>query len=253
MISLKTLMVEGRYDRLISVLSRKLLEVVKDSHVATTNRTGMFSGTKIYYKQGESYPKIDEDSQRHIYFEEIENLQIPLEFWLELKVQWIQGLNDFRYGGDAFNETGKTSDVEPLIEIRFELDPAEYPNVLSEVAMQLRDTLRHEIEHITQSGWNMRTSKYIRSDMSMRKKIELGELPPARYFTLPKEIPAMLQGMYLKAKKSKKPLSKVVNDYLDVWVSNNTITPQDKDSILKVWSEYLPKLGIRYDIYLPKV
>jgi hypothetical protein len=39
-----------------------------------------------------------------------------------------------------------------LIEVRFTIDPADYPNILSEIATHLRDVLRHEIEHITQSG-----------------------------------------------------------------------------------------------------
>ena len=114
--------------------------------------------------------------------------------------------------------------------------------------MQLRDTLRHEIEHATQSGWNMINSKFIYSDQAMRNRIESGDLPAARYFTLPKEIPAMIQGMYFKAKKSKTPFKDVVNDYLDIWVSDNTITLQDKEFILKTWRTYLPKLGIRQEL-----
>ena len=136
----------------------------------------------------------------------------------------------------------------PLIEVRFELDPAEYPNVLSEVAMQLRDILRHEIEHTTQSGWNTIDSKYIASDQALRKKINTGQLPPARYFTLPKETPAMIQGLYTKAKKSKHPFTQVVNDYLNVWVNNGTITDTEKQNILNVWRSHLPKLGIRQEL-----
>ena len=90
--------------------------------------------------------------------------------------------------------------------------------------------------------------KYIPSDQALRTKIETGTLLTARYFTLPKETPAMLQGLYFKAKKSKTPFKQVVNDYLDVWVSNNTITDQDKESILTTWRTYLPKLGIRQEL-----
>jgi hypothetical protein len=114
--------------------------------------------------------------------------------------------------------------------------------------MDLRDTLRHEIEHITQSGWNTIDSKFISSDQALRTKIENGTLPAARYFTLPKEIDAMIQGMYLRAKKSRTSFAKVVDDYLDVWIQNNTITPKDKEYILKVWRARLPQLGIRQEI-----
>jgi len=135
-----------------------------------------------------------------------------------------------------------------LIEVRMQIDPAEYPKVLSEIAMNLRDTLRHEIEHVTQSGWNTIDGKYIPSDQRLRDRIEAGKLPPSRYFTLPKEIPAMLQGLYFKAKKSKQPFKTVVDEYLSMWVSNDTISAQEKENILNTWRTYLPKLAIRQDI-----
>jgi hypothetical protein len=249
MISLKKIIIEGRYDSIVSELSRKLLAVVKDSYAAVNDPAGKFSGQKIFFKKGEPVPNIDDDSVfRHIYFEEVENATIPLDFYLQLKVQWVDGLDDFRVGGDAYNDTKRTSDDMPLVEIRFELDPADYPKILSSVAMELRDTLRHEIEHTTQSGWNTISSKYLPSDMKLRTKIQSGELSPAKYFTLPKEVPAMLQGMYLKAKKKRIPFRDEVAEYLNRWVSGGVITPAEKEQVLKIWRTYLPKLGIRQEI-----
>jgi hypothetical protein len=167
---------------------------------------------------------------------------------LQFKVQWVEGLNDFRYGGDAYNDTKKQSDEMPLIEVRFEIDPADYPKILTELSMHLRDILRHEIEHTTQSGWNMIDSKYIPSDQSIRKKINSGQLPPARYFTLPKEVTAMIHGLYFKAKKSKQPFKQVVDNYLSMWVSNNTITEKEKQDIINTWKAQLPKLGINQEL-----
>jgi hypothetical protein len=249
MVSMKALIVEGRYDSIVSELSRRLLKVVKDSYASVTDPKGMFAGKKIYFKSGESVPNIDDDSVfKEIYFEEVENATIPLDFYLALKVQWVEGLNDFRIGGDAYNATGKNADEMPLVEIRFELDPAEYPQVLSEVAIELRDTLRHEIEHTTQSGWNTIDSKYLPSDMAQRSKIQTGDQRPAKYFLLKKEIPAMIQGMYLKAKKKRVPFKIVVDEYLGRWVANGTITAQEKQQIIDTWRTYLPKLGIRQEL-----
>ena len=249
MISLKHLFLEGRYDSLVTTLSNKLLGIIKDSYSAVSDSNGKFSNVKIFYKQGETVPEIEDDTtQPNIYFEEVENATIPVEFYLQLKVQWIEGLNDLRYGGDAYNDSKRNSDEPPLIEVRMQIDPAEYPRVLSSIAMNLRDTLRHEIEHVTQSGWNTIDGKYISSDAALRSKIESGKLPPARYFTLPKEIPAMLQGLYFKAKKSKQPFKTVVDEYLSMWVDNETITPQEKENILTTWRTYLPKLAIRQEL-----
>jgi len=249
MIRLKNLIVEGRYDSLVTTLSNKLLGIVKDSYENVDDYTGEFSGQKIYFKQGETIPNIDNDDEfKHIYFEEVENTEIPVEFYLSLKVMWVEGLDDFKYGGDAYNATTRNSAEPPLIEIRFELDPADYPKLLSNVAMHLRDTLRHEIEHTTQSGWNTIAGKYIASDQALRTKIETGKLPPARYFTLPKEIDAMIQGLYFKAKKSKQPFAQVVDNYLSGWVNNGTIAEKDKEQIMATWRTHLPKLAIRQEL-----
>lgn len=248
---MKTLIIEGRYDALVTQLSNKLLKVVKDSYSAVTNSKGEFSGVKIYFKQGEDRPEIAHaELFDEIYFEEVENQTIPLDFYVSLKVQWVEGLNDFRYGGDAYNETEQDADdlTPPLIEIRFEIDPADYPNILSEVAMQLRDTLRHEIEHTTQSGWNTKRGKYLPSDMKLRDKIQSGKLPPYRYFMLDKEVPAMIQGLYFKAKKSRTPFKVVVDEFLDTWVVSGYITTDQRDEILNTWKSYLPKLGIRQEL-----
>ena len=246
MISLKKLIIEGRYDSIVTELSNQISSVVKDSYAAVSDAKGEFAGKHVYYKQNESVPNIE--SVDEIFFLEVDNQTVPLEFYLTLKVQWIEGLGDFRSGGDAYNETKPESDDMPLIEVRFEIDPADYPNILSEVAMTLRDILRHEIEHLTQSGWNTNPDKYIASDLTLRRKIEAGKLPAARYFTLPKEIPAMIQGLYMKAKKSRTAFQDVVDNYLSVWVKNGTITDTEKQQILDTWRSYLPKLGIRQEL-----
>lgn len=249
MISIKQLFLEGRYDSLVTTLSNKLLGIIKESYSAVSDPAGRYGSVKIFYKQGETVPHIEDDeTQPKIYFDEIENATIPVEFYLQLKVQWIEGLDDLKSGGDAYNDSKRNADEPPLIEVRFQIDPAEYPRVLSSIAMNLRDTLRHEIEHVTQSGWNTIDGKYISSDAALRNKIESGKLPAARYFTLPKEIPAMLQGLYFKAKKSKQPFKTVVDEYLSMWVENGTITPQEKENILTTWRSYLPKLAIRQEL-----
>jgi len=246
---MKQLFLEGRYDSLVTTLSNKLLGIIKDSYAAASDPAGRYGSVKIFYKQGETVPEIEDDeTQPKIYFEEVENTTIPVEFYLQLKVQWIEGLNDLRSGGDAYNDSKRNADEPPLIEVRFQIDPAEYPRVLSSIAMNLRDTLRHEIEHVTQSGWNTIDGKYISSDAALRNKIESGKLPAARYFTLPKEIPAMLQGLYFKAKKSKQPFKMIVDEYLSMWVENETITPQERENILTTWRAYLPKLAIRQEL-----
>ena len=246
---MKPLVLEGRYDSLVTKLSNKLLSIVKDSYSATQSEDGMFAGKKTFFAKGDNVPHIENHPE--IYFEEIEATDIPLEFYLSLKVQWIEGLNTYRYGGDAFNDSAKdptNAATPPLIEVRLEIDPAEYPQILSEISMDLKDVLRHEIEHTTQSGWNVKQGKYLRSDMARRNKIETGEIDTMNYWLLQKEQPAMIQGLYTRAKKERTPFAGVVNSYLDIWVNNGTVTADQKETILKRWRKLLPKLGIRQEL-----
>ena len=77
MISLKHLFLEGRYDSLVTTLSNKLLGIIKDSYSAVSNSNGKFGDTKIFYKQDETVPEIEDDKQQPaVYFEEVENATI---------------------------------------------------------------------------------------------------------------------------------------------------------------------------------
>lgn len=248
MISLKKILVEGRYDSLVTKLSSECIKLVKDSYSAVSDSAGEFAGKKIYYKSDETAPDIAEEAFPHIFFKEVENEDVPLEFYFLLKVKWDDSVDGFKYGGDAYNETSKNAADPPLIEVRLEIEPDSYPQVLSRISMALRDVIRHEIEHTTQSGWNLKSGKYLPSDMSMRNKISSGKKRPVEYFLLKKEIPSMIQGMYMKAKKMKRPFAKVVKDYLSYYVEDNIITPAEYEKILATWRTYLPKLGIRQEL-----
>lgn len=252
MIYLKKLVTEGRYDSLTGALSKTLLQTIKNSYTAINSPDGKFAGIKIYFKKGETVPEITASNFKEIYFQEVENTDIPIEFYLSLKVQWIQGFADLRKGGDAWNDSWEEipddgSDL-PLVEIRFEIDPSEYPAVLSEIAMDLRDTLRHEIEHLTQSGPNLISGKFIPSDSELRSKIETGESPAKEYFMLPKEVDANIQGLYFSAKKRRVAFKQVVDEYLNSFVIDNTISKEDKQEIINTWQRRLPALGIKQEL-----
>jgi len=65
-------------------------------------------------------------------------------------------------------------------------------------------------------------------------------LPKAEYFKLEKEVDANLQGMYLRAKKERRPFRDVIDDYLDA----QKITPEEKEEILDLWRTRLPALNL---------
>jgi hypothetical protein len=109
MISLKTILIEGRYDSLVTKLSAECIRVLKDSYSAVTDPRGYFAGSKIYYDANETGLDINNDQYPHILFHEVENVNIPLEFYFTLKVKWNDAIDGFNYGGDAYNETSKNA------------------------------------------------------------------------------------------------------------------------------------------------
>ena len=146
--------------------------------------------------------------------EEVENTEIPLEFYFEFRLMWIQGLGEVDCDGNVYNDSGYDSDEPPLLEALVRIDSEMYPQNLNIIISELADTIRHELEHLTQSGWNTIQSKYIPSDKKKRNRIETGKEDTYNYFLLDKEIPAMIHGLYNKAKKSRRPFADVVDDQM---------------------------------------
>jgi nicotinic acid mononucleotide adenylyltransferase/predicted nucleotidyltransferase len=139
---------------------------------------------------------------------------------------------------ETYDDEGNVEDtgIDATISLYFQVDPRTLPKLWSTISMDLKDIVRHEIEHLTQSGYNVIASKELPDDQTLRYYIQnLKILPYSNYYLLDKEIPAMLQGMYFKAKKMKKPFKDILNGYLDIFVNNETISKEDKSDILHRW------------------
>jgi len=77
-------------------------------------------------------------------------------------------------------------------------------------------------------------------DKFIRDLIDADLLPKSDYFKLEKEIDAMLQGLYFKAKKSRKPYLEVIDDYLD----KQPINQEERKEILGLWAKRAKALGL---------
>ena len=144
-------------------------------------------------------------------------------------------------GSGELNVDGGADDTEDYIQVRFEIDPKKLPKFWKEISMNLKDVIRHEIEHLTHGeGFTSNPAKTMDDDMFIRQMIDMEMLPKADYFKLEKEIDANLQGMYFRAKKEKRPFGDVINTYLDA----QDITPEQKEEILNLWRRRLPALNL---------
>ena len=156
------------------------------------------------------------------------------EITIDAHISVVPGLGELNVDGGA-------DDTEDYIQVRFEIDPEKLPEFWEEISMNLKDVIRHEIEHLTHGdGFIANPAKTMDDDMFIRQMIDMEMLPKADYFKLEKEIDANLQGMYFRAKKEKRPFGDVINTYLDA----QDITPEQKEEILNLWRRRLPALNL---------
>jgi hypothetical protein len=169
----------------------------------------------------------------------------PLDFILSadlLVKETEEGTYKVDGGADAEAQDKNDEDDSDLayLEIRFQVDPRSLPQFWSRIYQDLIDVVRHEIEHLTQMGVNLVPAKETPDDEMLRQMIDWELLPKADYFRLQSELEPMLQGMYLKAKKTRTPFKDVLNTYLDM----QDITPEEKESILNLWRTKIKPLSL---------
>jgi len=224
---------EGRYDTISNKLSSIAFEAFKDIH-----DRGDTSGSFSF--------RVDHPDEEH---------DIPAkEFYFDFE-GYVEITDDlYQPDGGAnggFDEKGES--ITPMLSLKFRIpkNPTTNPS-WEDISFDLKDVVRHEIEHLTQDGDNLkggvvsddpkleRPSKYMKDDQLLRDLIDADLLPKSQYYKLEKEVDAMLQGLYFKAKKSKQPFKEVINDYLD----KVDLTEKEKKEVLDIWRKRRPVLSL---------
>jgi hypothetical protein len=179
-------------------------------------------------------------------FETVDNVwnmsycSITIEKILSFDVEARMFFTDKVEGFEVLPSTGATADDgdDAYILIDFAINPEWLPQYWSEIYMILSDVIRHEIEHITQGGPNYRKGKPTGDDTELRKDIENSQ-ERYKYYTLPLEIDANLQGLRYEAKKRKEDIKTTINRFLDI----QDFTPEQKERILDIWRKRAKKIG----------
>lgn len=198
---------EGRYDRITNEIS-----------------SSIFRHWKSDFLSGESKSVFEETFEN-------KDLYIDIEATILFSSSYKEGL---KVDGGADESTS-------YIEVRFEVNPDLLPRFWEEISMNLKDVIRHEIEHLTHGeGDNLNVGKKMDDDRFIRAMISAKILPRSMYFKLEKEIDANLQGMYFRAKKEHKPFSDIINSYLDL----HDITFDEKEDVLNLWRKRADVLNL---------
>ena len=115
------------------------------------------------------------------------------------------GIQTYSYNGSAKLTSGE-------IKITYSIPKSMLPQGWEKIYMDLISVIRHEIEHLTQGGINVKPGKEI-LDLPLRRLV-IKYPDTLRYILLPSEKDANVQGLYLKAKKSRRPYAEVVDEYI---------------------------------------
>lgn len=197
---------EGRYDKISNQIS-----------------SSVFRKWKEDFSEGETYC---------IFEDTFESNEIEVDVVATLVI--TQGIEKLKVDGGVSEETS-------YLQIDFEIDPDLLPSFWQEISMNLKDVVRHEIEHLTHSdGYNLNPAKEMPDDNLIRNLISAELLPQSAYFKLMKEVDANLQGMYFRAKKEKTPFRNVIDRYLDA----QPISKDEKEDILELWRGRLKSLNL---------
>jgi Fe-Mn family superoxide dismutase len=217
---LEETLTEGRYDKLTNKLSSFAFELMKD---------GYDVGKKVVDELFVVGPA-DEDS---------DIISDDFEFDFVVQATYTDDTYEVDGGANAgYIKTGKDKEeIQPLLTVRFKI-PKDID--WQTVSFDLKDVIRHELEHLTQDGANVRPGKEMEDDEFIRDMINADLLPKSDYFKLEKEIDSMLQGMYFKAKKSRKPFLAVIDDYLD----KQPVNQEERKEILGLWAKRAKALGL---------
>lgn len=230
-------LLEGRYDSLTGKISAAVMRKIKE----TNNGEEYFDGIKVIYGPEDSVPGF-------IYLIE-KGMYINVDYFVD-EVSGIDVdvvISIIRDEAPVFERDfildGETDDQSSVIYIFVQLTPGSEPRVYPEIAVDLRNLVRHEIEHLTQRGWGEIEGKKMRRNEGVRKRINSNPELYHRYYTLKDEIPANIQGLYSEAKTRKLPFKEVVHRYLDKKIEQGVIPPTEKTRIYRLWRAAAQKIG----------
>ena len=113
---------------------------------------------------------------------------------------------------------------EYSISIQINYNPSLFPEAFNDLIAEVKDTLRHELEHLGQYYFG----KEVEPDGT-----DPDDVPSFEYFTLDYEIPAFVQGLYKTAKTKKITLTQAIDEYLAQWEAK--LTPKEAAKVKQIW------------------
>lgn len=138
---------------------------------------------------------------------------------IDIKVTYIPTKNNNDYNYSIKGETlGDDIDIEILYV------PKSFPEVYNDFIAELKETIRHELEHIAQHN-NRGKDSYESYPI---------EIKYYKYLQLNHEIPAFVHGLYKRSKTKRQTLTRSINEYMNEYTDSFENDTQ-KYIVKQVW------------------
>lgn len=141
--------------------------------------------------------------------------------------------NGFSLDANAYIPKGSEPE-DPELELILYISPTAEPLRYTELEHALTAYIRHEIEHLLQTGINQRDGHRIKTHRKTRDSAE----STYRYFLLADEIPAMVAGMNAAALKKKIPIDQEFELYLRPFLQTGMISEPEFNKVMANWLKF---------------
>jgi hypothetical protein len=194
----KNLINERKSDELSLALSRFVIKQFKKNE--------SFEFENVYFERGDDYASFDMTCT----FIEDESFNHPFSI-------------------------NASSDQQSLdIEITYR--PSDFPESMSDLVAEVKETIEHELEHIEQQNFE---------DMSVIYSYDDDEEDNFKYLTSNEEIPAYVRGLIKRAKTKRISLS----DAMDEWFEENKMKFDNPDNewpiVKKIWMGFANDMRLK--------
>ena len=147
----------------------------------------------------------------------------------------------YKMNGEPYSIAADTDDEE--IEIIIDYNPTVFPEEFNNFIAELKETLRHEIEHIVQFNFMPGAAEFIKNWKDGDSWIE--------YLTRPQEIPAFVKGLKKRAKTKKISLIDAIDEFIEEYIDNFE-GPEEIEQVKQIWinwaKENLPRAQYKEEI-----
>jgi len=204
MISLSSILLEGKYDFISRKITSDILRKIKSNH-----------DKQISFEN------------QYVIWEDLDSVIVRCKIYRKKSIEFpvdIYGLHDY-------NE----SLGQEVIKLTITFDSTKEPQIYNDLYFEIFEAINHEIQHIIDEDFEGIMVPRV------RRNARVTDNESTRYLLNPSEISAFVTGFHNKARKRRTNFKDEISKYLDAFVKSNKINEYDKNFIYRTWLDFHKK------------